>query len=537
MLTKLFSRTTERATELAQAVGLAEANLAKMSCCNSARPAKIKAWFDQLPVTDYGRTSSQMYEALLELGRLQISANARHEILEHIRPKVLNCVTSVAEPLIRKPLILPEAEKKSAVIALALLRHLALGYVANVVACDAERKPNWAFIASSCHRALTTLTAYLQTNYGFYTPVQDQIWRTINSVYRYCFSVEQQQKTVRDPIDPALSGTCEQSYLRCLALACSRPLQLRPKEIVLINRELGRWVKMMKLEPFNPDSPKLFAVQTSLDKEPDYLDTFDREQLPAHGFMFDFANVLGNLEKSASEGGENELPVNLRRHLLQHWGSRVQRRNPRQEKQYPVELCIGLINIHALLTKGAPFEEFVHGGVSEESLVFDTNWLTQHNQQSDQGPANTSTQATVNNTGDTGFQLHFTAKVPSNLQAGELIGFREPGKRQWQLATVRWVKRSDKLGVQCGAQVLAQRLEAYGGSTITANGRDSDYLRVIVASQSLDDPNPTIVTPSSVFSPKHPITLRKRGENQSIQITNQMLASASFCQYRYKKLS
>ncbi|WP_317930005.1 hypothetical protein [Halioxenophilus sp. WMMB6] len=535
LLTGIFSRRPQTPHELAKLLDLPEESETRFLFCDSNKLVRIKTWFDALPVTDYATTSTHLYHALPEIAKVRLTTNVRAELLEHIRPLVLNCVASIIDPLVKKPLTLNESEKKSVVISQALLKHLANGYARNAISALTERKLSSQAASLALHRALSTLSLFLATNYRFYTPVPPHIWGMLNTLYRFSRSHGLNGKNVTDPLAADFSGNCDHSYLCSLALACARPLQLRSSEIDLLYRKLGPWVKLLKLETYQANNQALFAVLSSADAEPDYLDTFEAEQLAADGLVFDFQALLTNLEKKPETPLEekNEIPRNLRQHLFQHWGSRVHRRNPRNPCNHELEVCVGLANIHSQLIKGISFEDFVFGGASNDSLVLGSNWKT-NTQRSDGAPVNSATYTVViKNSGARGFQIQWQ-QVPPQLQAGELIAYREAGKRHWQLATIRWVRRSDSQGVQSGAQALAHKMEAYGASTITNNGKDSDYMRVLLLSEGGDESNLSIVMPNLVFSERHPVTLKKRGVVTKIQLTQRLLTTASFCHFRYK---
>jgi len=538
MLSSLFNRRKAELAATHNTLQLPEVGLRKFTFCANSKPAKVKAWFDELPITDYQVVSTQLYKALPELSRVTLTTAARAEILEHIRPLVFNCVAAVTDPLTKKPLAINDTEKKTALIALALLKHLAVAYCRNAVDALSERKSADGLKASYIHRALTTLAILLKTSYRLYTPVPSQVWHLVNGVYRLAREADIHNNNIPDPYDAIYSGSCNHSYLKCLALACARPLQLRSQEIEQVYSLLNEWVKLLVLENFTESSKALFAVLSDADLEPDYVDTFDHERLKQSGLVFDFRNLLSQLEKGSDHPEDNmpNLSASMRQHLFLHWGTRVQRRNQRTVCESEMEICVGLSNIHSQLIKGANFEEFVFGGTSKSSLLMSSEWGDSKSGKPESSAASQGVIYTmvVNNTGPKGFQLQCTDSPPQQLQAGELVGFREPGKRNWQLAVVRWVKRTDQYGVQFGMMIIGRRMEAYGASTITDSGRDSDFLRVLLIKEGVEDNIASLVTPNLVFSDKYPITLKKRGDTSRIQLGQRISSSASYGQYRYK---
>ncbi len=534
MLKHLFNRPSYQPCDLAIAFGLPMEESGSLGFCGSNKPARVNAWFDALPVTDYGTTCTQLYHALPELIKVKLSTSHRADILEHIRPLILRSVASVTTPLTRHPLNLNEAEKKIATIAQASLKYLAAAYCRNAINALAENKNDSTLAAKYTHRSLHALALLLKSNYRLYTPVPNSIWRMINTFYHFSRDKDFHSKLVRDPVDNQQSGTIDQLYLRILALASARPLQLRPSEVENLYNLLPEWSRQLKLDSYQETQQGLFAVLSCSDREPDYTDTFTQEELEKDGLVFDFQTLLTNLDNQNDERSGINLASGLRNHLQQHWGTRVQRRNTRSQCEEQYEVCLGLTGVHSQLIKGGNFEEFVLGSSAQDTLPIGSknNWTSSPKEAGNVAIITMQAQ----NTGPKGFQLRCQDVIPAHLQTGELLGFREPGKRHWQLAVIRWLKRSDKRGVELGAQVIAHRIEAFGAATITSSGRDSDYLRVLLIKESVDNVAESIVTPSLVFSDRHPITLKKRGESQRIQLGQSLLVTPSFTHFRYKTL-
>ena len=536
MLKRLFSRQPIKPCDLSIALSLPVEEPGILGFCGSNKPARVNAWFDSLPVTDYNTTCSQLYHALPELTKVHLTTSHRAEILDHIRPLILRSVSSVTSPLVKRPLNLSESEKKIATIAQASLKYLAAAYCRNAINALADKKTGEVIAAKATHRALHAYALLLKSNYRLYTPVPNDIWRVINTLFNFCRAHNLDAINVRDPEDNQQSGTTEQLYLRILALAVARPLQLRPSEVENLYNQLPQWSKLLTLSSYDADQSSLFAVLTCSDREPDYTDTFSQEELNHGGLSFDFQPLLANLDKDTDDRAPVNLTAVLEKHLRLHWGTRVQRRNMRTACSDEYEVCVGLTSIHNQLIKGANFDEFVIGSSSEDGFAPTNAWIGTPKEPEANAVAQAVVTMSANNSGPQGFQLQCQNKVPLHLQTGELIGFREPGKRQWQVAVIRWLKRSDKMGVQLGAKVLAHRTEAYGAATITATGRDSDYLRVLIVRESAELTGESIITPSLVFTDRHPITLKKRGDSQRIQISQSLLTTASFSQFRYKTL-
>ncbi|BFM05875.1 hypothetical protein [Halioxenophilus aromaticivorans] len=542
MISNPFSRKNNVSEAAEQPLALPLESEPRFTFCASVKPAKVKQWFDDLPITDYQLVATKLYSALPELCRVKLNNTARVEILEHVRPLVLNCVSAITAPLTKKPLALSEKEKKTALVAQALLKHLALAYCRLGVNSLADKKLNAASKASYFQRPLVILSLLLKNNVQLYTPVPNYFWHLTNGVFQLANKQELHNVNVTDAFNSNYAGTCNHSYITILALTVARPLQLRPSEIEQLFSVLSAWAKQLTLAPYTADSNALFAVIGDSDHEPDYLDSFESHQLQASGMVFDFRTLLQQLDKVIKQTGPDKGPVaiNLHQHLALNWGTRVRRKNQRIACHTELEICIGISAIHDQLAKGANFDEFVTGSSHKAGFMLSTEWDDKPSPEPPDIPIGSSAQThrlTAINSGQKGFQLICQDKAPRKLQAGELIGFREPGKRNWQLAVVRWVKRSEKTGIQFGVMMIGRRLEAYGASTETESGHDSDYLRVLLVKEGSEDGKTSLVTPNSVFNERYPVILKKRGESTRVHISKRLSSSASYCQYRYSTTS
>ena len=68
--------------QLFQQMRLPAQDLAKLSFCDSSKPARVQQWAEALPATHIKQTSALLYKALPEMPRLRIDPEARLLMLE-----------------------------------------------------------------------------------------------------------------------------------------------------------------------------------------------------------------------------------------------------------------------------------------------------------------------------------------------------------------------------------------------------------------------------------------------------------------------
>ncbi|GAB2188754.1 hypothetical protein [Sessilibacter sp. MAH2] len=538
----LFGRASSKLTtcNYVKALQLPEANETKFSFCASAKPARVKIWIDELPVTNAANTSALLYKALPEFAKVQMTPATRAELLEYVRQPIVNCNETILTPLAQSPLNLSETQKKAVVIAQALQKYMVIAYCRCAIDLSLEKKPNPAVLASYLHRAMTGLCALMKSNYQFYTPVPSELWAMTNALFRIAMNAQVKDINVVDPINHKASGTVAHAYGATLALACANPFQLRPVEINQVYNILLEWSKFIDIHVHQDGEKSLFSVLSCSDQEPDYSSTFDPQNLSDDGLTIDFSNLINLLNKSDDAEFSTQrnrtltLRTSLKDHLSHCWGQRIQRLQQREECDKNIEVCLGISRIHSLLLNGASFDSFIYGS-NDEADVYSTSWVDNQ----DKGNRFETPDLylmEMTNTGDNGFQLRCNDSIPPNLQAGELIAYREPGKRNWHVGAVRWVRRSDKSGVQFGVQTLAEKVEALGACTVTDNGNESDFMRVLMVRNSLTDGTESLVIPHLPFSERYPITLAKRGQQRKVQLGQMVMATGAFSQFFFREL-
>jgi hypothetical protein len=454
----------------------------------------------------------------------------RLECLDHARPLVINCAQSLTLPLLAAPLNLNETEKKVVLVAQALLKHLARAYARAALDASNHSKAPKLTVAKCFHRAITTIGLQIKVSYQLYTP-PSQSWNFLHSLFQLAAEADLNNIKITDPALDEFTGTNKHAYTVSAALACARPLQLRSSEIAALYKLLPKWTEHIEVSSYDTQGAGIYAAAPQEDREPDYADTFSSESLESRGLAFDFQNLLGNLDKGEIGG---ELTSSLKQHLKTHWGSRISRKYERKVKpaSEQLDVIVGLTAIHHHLIKGVLFDDFVLGYDEDKLVMDDASSWQERRRDHDKDPQNAIYSLNLKDESKNGFKLQADAElVPMRLQSGELIGFREPSRRRWQLAVVRWVKRTDKLGVLVGLEKLAAQLDPWGASTITSAGRDSEFMRVLLVGQGEQQ---SLVMPHMPFSEQFPIMLKKRGEQRKINLSRRITSTGSFLQYRFR---
>lgn len=375
-------------TELLNRFKVPPQDLDSLSFCAS-KPAKVKAWVEELPLTRISYVSSLLYKALPEIGRLKTDPQTRLAMLEAIRPAVQQAIQGLAPQFLNQPLILPAVARKTATVAQALQKHLTNGYLVTLLELEQSNKnassepkagnassqnnapsPSKASNQSktlSIHRAMTGLGLLLLRSYQLYSPVPRRLWLELHTLYQLAEQGQLQQMALAEPLDEEHLITIESNYLRLLLLACSHPNQLRQTEVGATYEALETLAPLAQLVAYDAhQEDNLFAVVLESDSPPLYKSRIPTT--PGAIRELDTGPVIQALTEerkspSARQGSSRDkygLTTALNEHLTQSWQLLAQRSFERQPGQGQMELTIGLSNLHFHLSGGQPFNLFMN---------------------------------------------------------------------------------------------------------------------------------------------------------------------------------
>src|SRR5690606_29674960 len=187
------------------------------------------------------------------------------------------------------------------------------------------------------------------------------------------------------------------------------------------------------------------------------------------------------------------------------WSNPAHRRQDRKRLDVEVEACIGLIDCHYHLCGNVEFDQFIHPkedvlGDSFLSGGFDALIASMSGKKDFDSPKasrQTVFRVILQNISSGGYCIFWQGDLPaSRVEAGELIGLREPDRRVWSIGIVRWIRQL-KGGSQLGIQLLTHQPVPYGAANVFDIGGYSDSMRAIhIPSPAMADQPPALLTAS-----------------------------------------
>ncbi|WP_271409476.1 molecular chaperone [Pseudomonas sp. Q1-7] len=555
-----------------------------LSFCD-ATPRDLKNWIAHLPKANLGETARQLYQALVELNQLDTPTANRLQLLELIRPEVHFVCQHLERHFLGQSIVLDERPRKVANLCQALQNHLAVGYklivvrVASRPSLDREREQ---ILGMALQRAVHSLNGPLIRSNQLYCPVPEGLWLELHQLYQLAQSRRLHRLAVRDPLARRTQAlSVEQTYLVALLLGCARCNQMRQHGIALLAEILEAWSALVLLQPAELPS-SLFAVAPQLDGPPRYKSLFQGveqrtllglDPLPLVDAIKDYLQLPAEQRKQASLPMPEGLTIDLLQHLSSAWGDISERTFQRNPGQGSLTLCIGMSALHFFLADEQPFSEVLKLPQDIGQAVFHSIskkpakdvWANAFDAQPTQGwqqgipleeieytrpvsenstpPAQASAapesyptfNVAVVNHSPGGYCLSWPKEVPSQLQAGELLGVQDAPGQDWSIAVVRWIRQVRGGGTQMGIELVAPQAQSCGVLLMRKGEQNSHYLRALLlpAIGAISRPA-TLITPRLPFQEGNKVQINLHGEEHRAVLTRRLTSTGSFNQFEYR---
>ncbi|WP_330114552.1 molecular chaperone [Pseudomonas sp. JS3066] len=557
-----------------------------LSFCD-ATPRELKRWISHLPKANLGETARQLYQALVELNQLVTPTENRLQLLELMRPEVHFVCQHLERHFLGQSIVLDERPRKVANLCQALQNHLAIGYKLIIVqesprpTRDRDRD-RAQLLAIALQRAAHSLNGPLIRSSQLYCPVPEGLWLELHQLYQLAQSRQLHRVTVRDPLARHTEGlSVEQTYLVALLLGCARCNQMRQNGIARLAEILEPWSSLVRLQSAELPS-SLFAVAPQLDGPPRYKSLFQEveprillglDPLPLVDAIKEY------LQLPIEQRGQSRLPMaeGLTLDLLQHvssaWGDISERTFQRNPGQGSLTLCIGMSALHFFLAGSRPFNEVLkltqeisqpvfgdagnaiakdvwanafdaqptqgwQPGMSLEEIEY-TKPATESGAPAPQASAAPESYPTFNvavvNHSPGGYCLSWPKEVPSQLQAGELLGVQDAPGQGWSIAVVRWIRQVRGGGTQMGIELAAPQAQSCGVLLLRKGEQNSHYLRALLlpAIGAISRPA-TLITPRLPFQEGNKVQINLHGNEHRAILTRRLTSTGSFNQFEYR---
>lgn len=198
----------------------------------AATAPAAEAWLQNLSALGFGEACRQLFNALRAVNRLDVGAHQRFQLLESLRPQVINHSRRFEPYFVAQTFPLDDKVAKVVRLAMQFQAELALGYhrVAESPACAEVFSK--AQQATAIHRALTAYGLYLLRSAQSYEVPASGVWNKIYRAYRLAETLDVADEQVTDLHCPLASSATASECLRKIALfQLALPTRLQQKQI------------------------------------------------------------------------------------------------------------------------------------------------------------------------------------------------------------------------------------------------------------------------------------------------------------------
>ncbi|MCB1690957.1 MAG: hypothetical protein KDI33_20845 [Halioglobus sp.] len=542
-------------------------------------------WVQSLPVTNTNSLVQLLGQALGDLNRMKLSPELRFTILAKLLPNLQIAVLNLSKRFLNQPLIMPDEPRGMAQLSDQLLSQATIGYtivaIETIQQRDAIRNTNPARLTcEALQRALLFTGRKVLQNFQIHRPMGVSGWQTLHQLYALADS----QHLVDLPVPEPLSGgnTIKTTYLQALLLGCCKANQLRHTDLSALYRGFQQWSERVHFDT-RPTGNDLFLVDLDGDQAAMYTALYRGEPGPSCRYI-DATALVRHLTELKEELGDNAInfdkgtnvPVSLVEHLINSLGSMSLRNFKRSRADSALRICVGLNSTHFHVAGERLFEELVCAtGDNEEGKTLPPenpflNPLSQADVWQVANPGDYSgdlklvpnllvdldsaTKAKLFDDNDSGLPVHerypifeakladsspggycleWTAELPGDTKAGDIVGLKEEDHSEWVIAVIRWVSRLNNARTLIGLELLSPRAIAYGAS-IHRKGEKSPPMRVLLLPEiKLVGQPQTLITPRTGFKERQKLTLGTSSETYSIQLLRHIVSTGSFSQFEF----
>ncbi len=558
-----------------------------------SNPVSVKKWIDALPMANIGQTTRLLFEALTDLNHQDITAQQRFKTLELLYRPVRYVTERMKKHFVGQPLPLPCNNLKVANLSREISHVLATGYKVLVMEQIAGiGRKDRKLLVTAIYRSIKQLSAVLLKAYQVYEPYPDSVWLEVHSLYRYAESNRLHKTRVAEEQGPEKnSSTIVDAYKQILLLALACPYRLRHSEAEDIYQALEEWAHYADLQATGQSTEALFATNLDSDQPPSYLVLRDANEnchtsriLTTRKLAEQLRKELGAKRDKDSGEHHHQVKTNTLRRLMLAWGIMPKRRFSRVKDHSQVVVAMGLSSIHYFVSgevafnntsvahdchselgtdsRGTPQLDRAHFGAkttSEHEGKLPDMWEMDYQLENVPTPSSVEeavAHAAVGMQIDTshctqswkmvnvsagGYCLLWDNPETTRAQVGELLGIREEGDPDtfhWRLGVIRWLKYTDKRGLDLGVQMLSP-----GAVGIAARRdkkcrvRDGDYTRGLLLPEiaSLQQ-QATLLLPSPPFNPGDTAIANCHGRDVRVRLTKLVENTGSFAQFQFTSL-
>lgn len=560
--------------------------LAQLSFCPTNVDG-IGQWLKSLPMANTGEAARQLYKAIREINQLQVEPVLRFKLLEVIRPYIYSVCGVLNKHFLNSSISLNEKQLKIANLTQALQTHLATGYklvvAYGIAKVPATEKPS-KVVTIAIHRATSDIGQVILRALQLYCRPPEHSWLEINQLYLLAEMHGLGNYRISDEQTRYISTSCiTDIFVRIHLLGSAKPSNLRQQDLAQLYDATELWVGRVQVTDPDDESA-LFLVNLHRDKPVQYRQHLRDIQKPLFRSL-NAAELVNELKNYAAnpQGGKSitvpgKLNDNLLAHAIQSWGIHWQRSFRRTDSEGNLSICIGMSATHYYISERKEFEKFLielkpqstfdgdnearnrnktvesgdvwsnafdadGGGAKAEAdtINFDAiQFINKHKSNEEQHQKQLDDKFPVFdvkliNTSPGGYCIQWKGDIPMGIQAGEILGIKEPRVNHWSIGVIRWIRHLRNDGTQLGIELLAPKAEAGATRLLQKTGENGPFLRSLLLPEIK-----AMAQPASLLLPRMPFRVGNKVEilhpttQGRHQLIKRITSTNSFGQFQFR---
>ncbi len=533
---------------------------------------KLLSWFELVPEEHLSKVASRLASHIQRMcvyhNEYKTDLNTVFKSIEFFRPVTNFAVEWLVQLLVQHD---EGLSKKNEHIAQACLMLLKVEYAmyGSMLKRAQKNQDDWQTIGLCIHRLMFTQIYVNVIRYLLYMAIPDKEWHNLHKLFILAnqhkltdFTLTDDQHFIADRI------SINNLYTFALLLGCAGLHQLPVKDILKACRCIVSWVSLVTVSRKSHNLNNEIVVDVASGSAPNFRRLFENDEESIFYYLH-LEKLLESLEtKNTSDDdvfNKTHLTEELKGHLINAW-SLYREREERVAVEENVEATYGIDNIHYYLCGGKDLYEFLgdraklsiqfneyddialmakeldedlwsHGlsdpaghlvfGATPESFSFQRHFEFTEN---DDSHNHVRISVKIVDKSLHGCCIEFNDKIALNIQANEVIGFRDANANShWQVGMVAWVRHIEGDVFHVGVRILSTEAVPLGVDIPVRLGLDENYVPgILLPYENTLRVNASILLAGDCFHEEESIQVSQRGLVKNLRITKNLLKSEQY---------
>ena len=476
----------------------------------TADPKQLQAWVEALPRANQQVFLRELQQALTDFRTRRFDGFARLEVMEVLRPMLLEACVLLASRLQGSSFPLTGMKAESAKRFVALNRELALGYrMAVAEACaPAGKVPllRGKRVALAVIRAVYHHSRWLAASYFVYRAPEPDAWAQLYALAAFAAVHKLESRAVEDPVERR-SLTVALLQNQAILLSLANPYRFSQRELADLWTLTRDTASLMELTPERFSAAGALAL-IDRDAAPVFV---SRAPEPGDGDVYwaDLRKLNDLIRAAVSHSGAARgavlrltrdyhlpMPVDLLARALEGWSQDAARGFARLEGGFVLDSVLGLTALHFQLAgrrdlDGMQREVRSAAGGADQGDGWD--------RAGSEATRAETVEVRVQDQSLGGYRLRWEAVHGVRVRIGELVGVALPIEveaRDWAVGTVRWLRYDEDGAIEAGVDLVARRSHAVALRGVDASGGSQTSTRALALAGLLE---PTVEGTEEVF--------------------------------------